>query len=57
MTARLIQCCLILSGPEAVDDPQQMQRIAMVRLRGENLPIERLGLRQPTGLMVLQRED
>ena len=34
---------------------QQMQRIRMIRLDCENLPIDLLGSLQPTGLMVLDR--
>jgi len=40
------------------DNAQVMQGIGMVRLRGEDLPIERLGLSEAPGLVMLkgQRE-
>jgi len=38
------------------DDPQQVQCIGMTRFRRQNLPVERLRLCQPPGLVVLVRE-
>ena len=36
------------------DDPQKMQCLGMIRLRGQNPPIELLRLREAPGLMVLE---
>src|SRR5690349_11196094 len=38
------------------DNPQEMQRIGMIRLIGQNLPIESFRLLQPPGLVVLDRD-
>ena len=35
---------------------QQVQRIGLARLRRPHLPVERLRLRQPPGLVVAERE-
>lgn len=36
------------------DDAKEVQRIGMVGFRGENLAVERLGLTEPPGLVVLK---
>jgi hypothetical protein len=38
------------------DDAEQVQRVGMLRLHGEDLPVERLRVRKPAGLVVLERE-
>ena len=38
------------------DDSQQVQRIGMVRLLIENHPVNGLGLRESSGLVVLERK-
>ena len=40
----------------AGDDAQKMQRPRVLRFRRENLPVERLRLTQPPGLVVLERD-
>ena len=36
--------------------PKQVERFGVVGLHGEDLPVKRLGLRQPPGLVVLERK-
>ena len=38
------------------DDPKIVQHIRVARLHRENLPVNRLRLRQPPGLVVLERK-
>ena len=38
------------------DDSEQVQRIGMPRLHREDLPVDRLRLRQPPGLVMLERD-
>ena len=36
------------------DDAKEMQRFGMAGMRGQDLAVERLGIGQPPGLMVLE---
>ena len=38
------------------DDSEQVQRIGMPRIHGEDLPVDRLRLTQPPGLVMLERD-
>ena len=53
--ANQIRCQVVASGLIG-NDAEQMQRVGMIWLHREDLPVESLGVRQAAGAVVLERE-
>ena len=53
--ANQIRCHVVAAGLIG-NDAEQMQRVGMIWLRREDLPVESLGVRQAAGAVVLERE-